>query len=89
MAKIDHNFRTPDELRYTTREGIEIPLATIVAFSKANWDLGNRSSRYAVGSTRTTVDGRWSSPLELPEGEFVLVFQLAGRFGPDIVTIRV
>lgn len=42
-----------------------------------------------VTQTVTTRDGRWRTPLAIPPGRYILVFEKPGLFGPDVVSLTV
>jgi hypothetical protein len=88
--QVDHNHGGQDALAYwRTPQGPGIAGATVLAFRKADYDVGDRSARYLVGRTTTDQAGRWRQALELPPGAYVLVFAKPGDAGPDTTIIMV
>lgn len=86
-VKVDHNFPTPDALRYT-HTGNPISDAVVRVFRAADWDAGLRNVGLAVTSTRE--DGRWASPFFLATGlDYVVCFSKEAMYGPDPVRITV
>jgi hypothetical protein len=74
-----------DNLSYQDRRGVGIKGASIQIFTQANWNANNRGSAYVVAGTTADVFGRWVANLALNAGSYVLVYALAGSFGPDTV----
>jgi hypothetical protein len=87
---VDHDYCSPDNLAYVDSEGNGIVGATILAFTKADYDAGARSPAQAVASSSTMANGRWSFAMLLCDGEtYVLMFEKTGLFGPDAQEITV
>jgi hypothetical protein len=86
--RVDHDYCDPDALAYHDACGNGIVGATILAFTKADYDAGSRDAAHAVASSSTMANGRWSFAMLLCEGvDYVLVFEKPGLFGPDTVEI--
>jgi hypothetical protein len=60
-------------------------------FSAANFaGIGTDINRgLAVGKTTTRVNGRWSQSLRVDPGNYVLLYEKIGEYGPDTLTITV
>jgi hypothetical protein len=86
---VTNDYGGQDALSYTTGTGCGIEGATIQAFTKANYDAGNRAPSFVIASTNTTANGRWTYALQLNPGDYVLVFQKIGAYGPDAVPLHV
>jgi hypothetical protein len=87
---IDHDYGGPDELAYKDNCGEGIVGATILAFTKADYDAGIRDPAKAVASSATTAGGRWTFQMCICcDQDYVLVFEKAGSYGPDAVPINV
>lgn len=85
---VDHDYGGPDTLAYLDRCGDGIIGATILAFNKVDYDNGIRDATSAVAASTTTVGGRWMTAMLLcANEEYMLVFEKAGYFGPDTVTL--
>ena len=86
---VDHNYGGDDALTYVTREGCGVLGGTITAFRKTVYDDGLRGPEHAVAATTTLADGRWSYALKLDAGDYVLVAEKFGEFGPTVTVITV
>ncbi len=89
---IDHNFGGADNLIYTDLTGDAVVGAKIYVFKKVVADssypaLPNRN--LAVAGTETTANGRWTTSIRLDPGDYVLLFEKPGEYGPDTKTITV
>ena len=80
---VDHDTGGTDALAYKTAGGIGIDGATVLAFTQANWDAGNRSDAHIEGQTTTDVNGRWQEPMRLDAATYVFYFNKQGQYGPD------
>lgn len=74
----------PDALAYRDRGGRPIGGA-VVTVRKDEPGADDRFVTQAV----TTRDGRWRTPLAIPPGRYILVFEKPGLFGPDVVRLTV
>jgi len=87
-VRVDHDYCEPDYLQYTDAEGCGIVGATILAFTKEDYDAGIRSSERAVATSSTTANGRWAFAMLLCQCvDYVLVFEKTGCYGPDTIEI--
>jgi len=86
---IDHDYTGTDELQYQGGDCCGIAGAEITAFTKADWDLGHRSSNAVVATSHTNANGRWAWAMKLNPGVYVLKFERIPDFGPDIVEVTV
>lgn len=89
---VDHDFGGHDELAYQTATGIPIVGASILAFPQAVFTAalpGRPDSLDAVASSETVANGRWAYAMQLDPGDYTLVFQKSGYFGPDDVPLTV
>ncbi len=89
---VDHNFNAPDYLAYADATGDTVEGAAVYVFSKdiydaAQPDYPDRSDAAAVTTTRT--NGRWSDALMLDPGNYVVLFEKPGEYGPDVQFITV
>lgn len=87
MVKIDHNFGGQDNLAYKTETGSGVFGADIRLFRKRDWDAGNRSARFVYARATTDKDGRWTAPVTVPPGEYVVVVGKPGAYGPNTCEI--
>lgn len=87
-VRIDHDYGSPGDLRYVAPGGIGIEGAVVRVFHKFAFDVGDTDNPIAV--TRTTVGGRWVSPVFLMTGHtYVIQFHKEGLYGPDLREIIV
>lgn len=84
---VDHNHGGADNLVY--RDGAHCPVvgARIYVFPKdifdaAHPDLPDRN--LAIAATTTRANGRWTDTLMLDPGDYALVFEKPGEYGPDV-----
>ena len=83
---VDHNYGGADNLAYQNAINQPVVGATIHVFTKAVFDaahpdLPNRAN--AVASTTTRANGRWSDALQLNAGDYAVIFEKPGEYGPD------
>lgn len=88
-VRVDHDYPTNSNLAYITGECCGVEGATVLAFKKSDWDLGNRVPSAAVASSQTTVGGTWVWAMLLDPGDYVLRFEKPGSYGPDTVALTV
>jgi hypothetical protein len=86
---VDHDYGGEDALAYNAPEGCGVIGATVLAIPKTDYDNGLRTAAHAVAATTTTANGRWEFALKLNAGEYVLVFEKAGEYGPDAHNLTV
>lgn len=85
-VKVDHNYLTPDSLRYVTPGGSPIVGAQIRLYLQADYVAGRLTA--PMGVTSTDSYGRWTNPiLTLPGNTYVIQFLQPGMYGPDTRTI--
>jgi hypothetical protein len=91
-VSVDHDYGGTDELVYQDATGCPISGATILVFTKAVWDTAQPAipdTTLACASSSTMANGRWSYALQLDPGEYVLLFEKLGYFGPDSAALIV
>lgn len=86
---VDHDYGGTDALRVLDNVAAPVASATITAYSKADYDAGNRASIYIKGLTTTKPDGRWLNPISLMPGEFYLIVSKPGEFQTTIKALTV
>jgi hypothetical protein len=88
---VDQDYGGPDELAYTLSTGCGVVGADVHVFKKPVFDANgigvNRS--LAVAKTTTRVNGRWSRSIKLDAGEYVILFEKPGEYGPDTKNLTV
>ncbi len=88
-VRVDHDYGGDSNLVYQTGDCCGISGATIMAFTKSDWDLGHRVPSAAVATSQTTTNGTWAWAMMLNPGDYVLVFEKPGEYGPDTVILTV
>lgn len=88
---VDHDYLGQDSLVYATVDDCKIAGANIYVFNKVDFeDHGVEISRgLAVANTTTRVNGRWAYSLRLNPGEYVLLYEKIGEYGPDTIELTV
>jgi len=83
---LNHDIIENDNLRYVKPNGEPIENASISVFLAAEYQSDVTSN--PVGTTYTTIDGRWASAIPVKAGvSYTIVLHKAGYFGPDSITI--
>lgn len=82
---VDHDYGGTDALIYTTDSGCPVEGADVYVFTKTAFDAAGETiaRNLAVGKTRTRVNGRWLQSLRLDTGNYVILYEKPGEFGPD------
>lgn len=82
---LDHDYSAPDALIYTTANGCPITGADVYVFTKAVFDANGLSvaRNLAAAKTKTRVNGRWLQSLRLAAGDYVILYEKPGEYGPD------
>lgn len=88
---VDQNYGGPDNLIYTVADGCAVSGAHIYIFGRAAFDAqGPTIDRAtAVGRTFTTANGRWTQSIKLDAGQYTLLYEKPGEYGPDTVNLTV
>lgn len=89
---IDHDYGGPDALAYRSAAACPVVGAGVYVFTKAVYDAAhpdfpNKATAAAVTTTR--ANGRWTDALRVDPGEYVVLFDKPGEYGPDTVEITV
>lgn len=85
-VSVDHDYGGADNLVTQDANGCGVSGVTILAFKRADWDAaapGRPDPELAIAATSTGADGRWLAALKLDPGEYVLLLEKTGAFGPD------
>jgi hypothetical protein len=88
---VDQDYTGLDELAYTLAGGCGVVGADVYVFTKAAFDANgvNISRALAVGNTTTRVNGRWTRSIKLNPGNYVILFEKSGEYGPDTKPLTV
>lgn len=88
---IDHNYLGLDSLAYQ-KDGdanCGIEGAYVYAFLKADYLAGLRRPQDAKAATTTSANGWWTYAMQLDPGDYILVYEKPGEYGPDIQALAV
>ena len=88
---IDQDYLGLDSLIYAPQDGCPVVGADIYVFNKTDFDdAGLQIARAAaVAKTTTRVNGRWTESLKVNPGEYVLLYEKLGEYGPDTYDLTV
>lgn len=88
---VDQDYGGLDELAYTLASGCGVVGADVYVFKKAVFDANgvNVDKTLAVARTTTRVNGRWTRSIKLDPGDYVILFEKPGEYGPDTKNITV
>jgi len=88
---VDQDYLGPDSLIYAPEAGCPIVGAKVYVFEKTVFDpQGVAIDRaLAVANTYTRVNGRWAQSLNLDPGNYTLLYEKLGDYGPDTVELVV
>ena len=83
---VDHNYGGVDNLVYRDATGYSVVGANVYVFRKDIFDdaypaLPNRN--LAIAGTTTRVNGRWTESLLLDPGDYAVIYEKPGEWGPD------
>lgn len=91
LVPVDHDYGGLDNIAYVLNDGCGVVGANVYVFN-ANVFSGSgveTSRALAVGSTTTRVNGRWTRSIKLDPGDYVVLFEKPGEYGPDTKEITV
>jgi hypothetical protein len=88
---VDQDYLGLDSLVYAPADGCPIVGANIYVFPAALFeeDGTDTNRNLAVGATTTRVNGRWSQSLRLDPGDYVILYEKPGEYGPDTTELTV
>lgn len=88
---VDHNYGDLDSYVYRTEDNCPIVGAKVYIFAKSVFDVtGFQTSKaLAIGSTTTTANGRWTQSINLDPGQYAIVFEKTGEYGPNSAFVTV
>lgn len=87
--EITHDYGGEDALAAQDAQGCGIPGVYILAIPAATYLAGGHAASDAVAATSTLANGRWAYALKLNAGNYYLVFEKPGEFGPNAVPVTV
>ena len=83
---IDHNFGGQDNLAYKDATGYAVVGADIYIFPKDIFDAAYPDypdRTLAVARTTTRANGRWSDAIQLDPGDYAVLYEKPGEYGPN------
>jgi hypothetical protein len=86
---VSHDYGGEDALAYIDATGCGIAGASVLVFNAADFNNELIEPTYAIAATATAANGRWENELKLNPGEYVVVFDKKGSYGPDILELTV
>lgn len=92
IIPVDHNFNAPDYLAYVDATGYAVEGANVYVFSKDIFDAAHPdypARDDAAANTTTRANGRWTDTLLLNPGNYVVLFEKPGEYGPNTRPITV
>lgn len=88
---VDQNYSGNDRFVYKDASGCPIHGAKIYIYAKSVFDVSGFATpkNLAVGTTATTANGRWAQSLALNPGDYAIVYEKLGEYGPDVDYVTV
>lgn len=86
---VTQDYGGVDALSYRLADGCGIEGASVLAFLASDYALGLRTPSHAQAATWTTAKGWWTYSLKLNPGDYVLVYEKPGEYGPNTVELTV
>lgn len=88
---VDQNYGGLDRYAYKDSTGCPISGANVYIFAKSVFDqTGVQTSKtLALGKTTTTANGRWTTSINLDPGDYAIVYEKTGDYGPDYDFVNV
>lgn len=89
---VDHDYGGKDALAYMDATDCPVVGAAVYVFPNdifeaAHPDFPDREDAVAVTTTR--ANGRWTDALKLNPGDYVILFEKPGEYGPDTIEVTV
>jgi hypothetical protein len=92
IVPVDHNFNAPDYLAYVDATGYTVSGAKVYVFPKDIYDAAQPdypARTAAIAHTTTGANGRWADALLLNPGNYAVLFEKPGEYGPNAQLITV
>lgn len=88
---VNHNYTGDDRYAYINANSCPIIGADVYVFSRAVYDVsGVQTSRdMAAARTYTGANGRWTHAINLDPGDYVVLYEKTGEYGPDTEALTV
>lgn len=91
LVSVNHNYTGDDQYSYANDAACPIIGADVYVFAKDVYDVnGTQTNRgLAVAKTNTMANGRWAYSVNLDPGEYVVLYEKPGQYGPDVAPLIV
>lgn len=89
---LDHNYGGADNLAYADAAGDPVEGAFVYAIKKSDFDAATPllpDRDLAVARTTTVANGRWAISLKLAAGEYGILYEKPGEYGPNTQFITI
>lgn len=88
---LNHNYNGDDRYAYLSPTGCPISGATVYVFNRNVYDVnGPQIARtMALAKTSTTANGRWVQGVNVNPGNYAILYEKTGEFGPDVDFVTV
>lgn len=84
-VSVSHNYGGNDNYAYINAEQCPIIGADVYIFAKSVYDVNGLQTNRSLAIARTTTgaNGRWTYSVNLDPGEYIVLYEKTGAFGPD------
>lgn len=83
---VNHNYPDADDLRVLAPNGDPIADVVITVFELVPYNAGIVDTW--VGVSTTDIEGRWTAPISLSEGQtYIVHFEKPTMYGPSVLEI--
>jgi hypothetical protein len=91
VVPVDQNYNGNDRFVYKDAGGCPIHGAKIYIYAKTVFDVSGFATpkNLAIATTSTTANGRWAQSLALNPGDYAIVYEKLGEYGPDVDYVTV
>jgi hypothetical protein len=88
---VNHNYNGNDRYAYVSATGCPVIGADVYVFDKTTYDIAGAQTlkTAAVAKTSTTANGRWVQSVQLNPGNYVVLYEKTGEYGPDTELLTV
>jgi hypothetical protein len=89
---VDHDYGGEDELAYLDAADCPVVGAYVYVFKQINFAASlpaYPARETATAATITRTNGRWTHALKLDPGNYVILYEKPGEYGPDINNLTV
>lgn len=85
-TNVDQSYVDPDRHAYVNAAGCPISGANVYVFAKDLYEIHGvgLDKNLAIASTTTTANGRWVREIKLDPGDYAIIYEKPGQYGPDV-----